>query len=82
MVSGKHQPPDVCGMVICHFWKIILIFFIMDMVAFMQGGIGQIVSVDISQGCIICAILPSGMGVRGVSSEHVENMEMFSCSPT
>ena len=34
------------------------------------------------QGCIICAILPSGMGARGVSSEHVENMEMFSCSPT
>ena len=22
------------------------------------------------------------MGARGVSSEHVENMEMFSCSPT
>ena len=35
-----------------------------------------------AQGCIICAILPSGMGARGVSSEHVENMEMFSCSPT
>ena len=34
------------------------------------------------QGCIICAILPSGMGARGVSSEHVENMEMFYCSPT
>ena len=31
-----------------HFWKIILQFFIMDMVAFMQEGIGQIVSVDIS----------------------------------
>ena len=23
-----------------------------------------------------------GMGARGVSSEHMENMEMFSCSPT
>ena len=34
------------------------------------------------QGCINCAILPSGMGAHGVSSEHVENMEMFSCSPT
>ena len=34
------------------------------------------------QGCINCAILPSGMGARGVSSEHVENMEMFSCSPS
>ena len=31
-----------------HFWKIILQFFIMDIVAFMQGGIGQIVSVNIS----------------------------------
>ena len=31
---------------------------------------------------INCAILPSGMGALGVSSEHVENMEMFSCSPT
>ena len=31
------------------FWKnYITIFFIMDMVAFMQGCIGQIVSVDIS----------------------------------
>ena len=34
------------------------------------------------QGCINRSILPSGMGARGVSSEHVENMEMFSCSPT
>ena len=31
-----------------HFWKIILQFFIMDMVAFMQGDIGQIVSVNIN----------------------------------
>ena len=31
-----------------HFWKIILQIFIMDMVAFMQGGIGQIVSVNIN----------------------------------
>ena len=30
-----------------------------------------------AQGCIICSILPSGMGARGVSSEHVENMEMY-----
>ena len=35
-----------------------------------------------TQGCIICSILPSGMGARGVSSEHLENREMFSCSPT
>ena len=34
------------------------------------------------QGCINCAILLSGIGARGVSSEHMENMEMFSCSPT
>ena len=38
--------------------------------------------VGLVQGCIICAILPSEMGARGVSSEHVENMAMFSCSPT
>ena len=36
----------------------------------------------LQQGCIICSILPSRMGARGVSSEHVESMEMFSCSPT
>ena len=35
-----------------------------------------------SQGCINCAILLSGIGARGVSSEHMENMDMFSCSPT
>ena len=34
------------------------------------------------QGCISCGILVSGIGARGVSSEHMENMEMFSCSPT
>ena len=33
------------------------------------------------QGCKNRSILPSGMGARGVSSEHVENMEMFSGSP-
>ena len=35
-----------------------------------------------TQGCICCAILPSGMGAHVVSSEHVEKKEMFSCSPT
>ena len=35
-----------------------------------------------SLGCISCGILVSGIGARGVSSEHMENMEMFSCSPT
>ena len=34
------------------------------------------------QGCISCGILVSGIGARGVSLEHMENMEMFSCSPT
>ena len=34
------------------------------------------------QGCISCGILVSGIRARGVSSEHKENMEMFSCSPT
>ena len=36
----------------------------------------------IPQGCISCGILVSGIRARGVSSEHMENMEMFSCSPT
>merc|ERR1712012_738550 len=31
-----------------------------------------------SQGCISCGILLSGTGARGVSSEHMENVEMFS----
>ena len=34
------------------------------------------------QGCISCGILVSGIGAHGVSSEHMENMEMFSLSPT
>ena len=34
------------------------------------------------QGCISCGILVSGIWARGASSEHMENMEMFSCSPT
>ena len=38
--------------------------------------------VFLSQGCISCGILVSGIRARGVSSEHMENMEMFSCSPT
>ena len=37
---------------------------------------------DDGQGCISCGILVSGIRARGVSSEHMENREMFSCSPT
>ena len=37
-----------------------------------------IVSVTPQQGCISCGILLSGTGARGVSSEHMENVEMFS----
>ena len=37
---------------------------------YMIGGPGQ--------GCISCGILVSGIRARGVSSEHIENMEMFS----
>ena len=36
---------------------------------------------DDDQGCISCGILVSGIRARGVSLEHMENMEMFSCSP-
>ena len=35
----------------------------------------------VEQGRINCGILISGIRARGVSSEHMENMEMFSCSP-
>ena len=34
------------------------------------------------QGCISCDILVSGIRAHGVSSEHMENIEMFSCSRT
>ena len=37
----RTTPPLIFGKLCCN-------FFIMDMVALMQGGIGQIVSVDIS----------------------------------
>ena len=40
------------------------------------------VQIYCTQGCISCGILVSGIRARGVSSEHMENMEMFSCSPT
>ena len=40
-----------------------------------------VVSVS-GQGCISCGILVSGIRARGVRSEHMENMEIFSCSPT
>ena len=33
------------------------------------------------QDCINCGILVFGIRARGVSSEHMEDMEMFSCSP-
>ena len=42
-----------------------------DSVAIRWGIIGW-------QGCISCGILLSGTGARGVSSEHMENVEMFS----
>ena len=38
--------------------------------------------ITLGQGCISCGILVSGIRARGVSSGHMENMEMFSCSPT
>ena len=43
---------------------------------------GCVQQLGLEQGCISCGILVSGIGARGVSSEHMENMEMFSCSPT
>ena len=46
------------------------------------ADVGVMVMMRVEQGCISCGILLSGTGARGVSSEHMENMEMFSCSPT
>ena len=43
---------------------------------------GHILPTIGGQGCIIRSILPFGMGASGVSLEHVENMEIFSCSQT
>ena len=37
---------------------------------------------SVAQDCIDRSIIPSGKGARGISSGHMENMEMFSCSPT
>ena len=44
-------------------------------------GFNQVVTGH-NQGCINCGMLVSGIRARVVSSEHMENMEMFSCSPT
>ena len=41
-------------------------------------GVEIVPIVRCRQGCISCGILVSGIGARGVSSEHMENMEMFS----
>ena len=48
----------------------------------LQSNYYQISFLKCDQGCISCGILVSGIRARGVSSEHMENMEMFSCSPT
>ena len=45
--------------------------------AFLETVFSQVLIHDFTQGCIIRSILPSGMGARGVSSEHVENMRCF-----
>ena len=50
----------------------------MNMSIFFKGKVKN----NQDQGCISCGILVSGIGARGVSSQHMENMEMFSCSPT
>ena len=53
----------------CVCWYIILVYWYLVHVAGIHG-------------CISCGILVSGIRARGVSSEHMENMKMFSCSPT
>ena len=61
---------------------IMVMIIIVVMVVMVAMAVMVIRVFMVNQGCIICAILPSGMGARGFSSEHVENMEMFSCSTT
>ena len=48
----------------------------------LESAISGFIRKDALQGCINCVILLSGIGAHGVSPEHMENMEMFSCSPT
>ena len=69
-----------------NFWYIILVacFALPDLVCSPfedEAYNGWVKWYGRQQGCINRSILPSGMGARGVSSEHVENMEMFSGSP-
>ena len=63
----------------------------MTLVIMVQSFKCQTYHVTHEQGCINRSSLPAGLGARGVSSEHVdnmenaekmENMEMFSGSPT
>ena len=49
---------------------------------FLNKSISYLIAHVSYQGCISCGILLSGTWARGASSEHMENMEMFSCSPT
>ena len=83
-------PSKIVQYNVLHFW-VCFVFRNHDIISFSFAG--QMFSssaklpfvffrISLSQGCISCGILVSRIGARGVSSEHMENMEMFSCSPT
>ena len=62
-----------------HVWLIITILIFHEEGRFhLTYMMMVIVLSDLQQGCISCGILLSGTGARGVSSEHMENVEMFS----
>ena len=64
---------------LCYFYAF---YIYASLMVFLQKTAFSLVWSRAGQGCINCAILLSGIGAHGVSSEHMENMEMFSCSPT
>ena len=63
-----------------YFYSVYLYVFLF--IVIQRHIVYSVCSWGVMQGCISCGILVSGIRARGVSSEHMENMEMFSCSPT
>ena len=89
----KHRIPIVCMLLV---FMLLIVLYRVEKTQFSDSSLVATVRrfskptlqeevdgrTEYKQGCISCGILVSGIGARGVSSEHMENMEMFSCSPT
>ena len=76
-----------CNLTLCMDYGLIYIQYSDELILILKSTDIEVqwktrLGVICAQGCINCAIQLSGIGARGVSSEHMENMEMFSCSPT